>query len=506
MYKSINDLLASFTMKGSFWALFLSKLKKRKTHQKDLILAVGIDYDNELFLEYNFENLIQLDDTFINDLLQHECHHILNKHFLRIKNLENKDDTYQRDLISIAADLAVNSNIPTLPTSFYLNDYLCKVYLPNQYNLETGLLLEDYYKILKERQHNIQNNNPQSNNSDDNNSSNQQNSESTESSNDSNKQSENDEENDNNTKKDTSNSEESDNETSESTENISNNSEQSNKQNTEQIMPNKILDYSDIPSELHPQNAHKTWTGQNEDPNSSFLIDNFIRIIVDDSIKTYHQSFGQLPGKYEELIENFLSPPRLPYYEIIRKYVVGSQIGKYKMSYSRINKKRMFIFSDDENIKKKFSRISLFPSKRIDKSFNIGILLDTSMSIPLTDDGIYEALKGIESILKNDRHTKITLIQNDTKIVEEKEIKQIKDIHRISIKGRGGTNLLPGLHRFKELKTDVTIVFTDGYFRDLKEYIYSLPKKIIWVLPEQKSTTKNIETIGHIVKFPIKQN
>jgi len=220
-------------------------------------------------------------------------------------------------------------------------------------------------------------------------------------------------------------------------------------------------------------------------------------------LEEYHQSFGLLDSYTETQLADFIKTPKLPYYEIIKHHIKGSILAKYKTSYSKCNKKRMYMFD------KKFKniiKILPFPGKTHHKSFKIGILLDTSASIPITDDGIYEALSGIDNLIKNDRYARLTLIQNDTKIVEEKEIKKARDIKRIVIKGRGGTNLLPGLHRFKELKHDVVIVFTDGYFNDLSKYVYSLPKKIIWVLPSENSSTNNIGDIGVIVKFPVNKN
>jgi predicted metal-dependent peptidase len=514
-------------MKGSYWAMMLSKLNKQRSEEKDIVISIGIDNDNNIILIYNFKNLNQFDDETINAFLEHECHHIFNKHFLRECNLKSREDILDRDIYSIACDLAINTNIGKMPKTIILNDKIRELIFPDIYGFDENLITEDYYHELKKLKEEeiLKNFSEEHNDSDDE-------SDSDESQNNENKSSsdsqENSDENESesgdssqeNSQESKSNSQQ-DSDESQNNENESKSDDNHPRTDTQKYKFDDINESSNngtetnekidskqlnkkVSSNLKNQFAHKNWQPINDDPNNEFIIDNNIRTLVGNTTKEYHQSFGKLPGNFEEMIEKILEVPKLPYYAIIKRYIIGSRIGKYKFSYSKINRKRMFIFSDDDEIEKNFKTVCPFPGKQIDKTFDIGILLDTSASIPLTDDGIYEALKGVESIMKNDKNTKITLIQNDTKIVEEKEIKKIEDIHRLTIQGRGGTNLLPGLHRFKELKNDVTIVFTDGYFKSLKDKVYSLPKKIIWVLPEKYSTTEYIGNIGVVVHFPIK--
>jgi len=468
MYESIDDLLASLTMKSSFWAMCLSKIKKQANTQKlpDFIVGVGADSNGDLFLEYDFDNLNQFDDVAINSFLRHEVEHLLNNHITRGNEL--KLDAYNFDLFSIAADMAINCNNPELKEEYILNGKPFKPYFPKNYGFENGLLAEEYFNLLKQKNPSELGLNPPDNESEES----QENGENSPSNN-----------GDESTSK-------------ENGENSPSNNDSSDENNNQNNTENS--------SQLNSQQSHQVWKNSSDDPTMEFIIDNSIRNLVDTTAKDYHKAFGSLPGDIEEKINQLLKPPKLPYYYLIKRYVIGSRLGKEKISYSKINRKRMFIFSK-ENKLKNISYIPPFPSHKKDKTFYIGVLLDTSASIPIDDDGIYEALSGVESIIKDDKLSKIILIQNDTKIIEEKEIKHIRDINRIVIKGRGGTNLLPGLHRFKELKTDVVIVFTDGFFQDLSQYIYSLPKKIIWVLPENKSTTRNIGKVGHIVEFPVKK-
>lgn len=202
---------------------------------------------------------------------------------------------------------------------------------------------------------------------------------------------------------------------------------------------------------------------------------------------------GTLPGFVKEIIQKISNPPNLPYYTIISKLVKGSRLTKQKKAFTRINKKRVYSLFNN-NIK----TISPFPGKTKDFSFKISAILDTSGSMLLKD--IFEGLSGIKNIIEKDKDCETTVIECDSKIHKEYKIKRIKDID-YSIKGRGGTSLSPALFRSKELKTDVTIVFTDGYCENINViYKKLLPKKIIFVITKN-GTSEKVNTSGFVFKL-----
>jgi predicted metal-dependent peptidase len=206
---------------------------------------------------------------------------------------------------------------------------------------------------------------------------------------------------------------------------------------------------------------------------------------------------GTLPGNLQELINQCLKPPEVPYYQIIKKLVRGSRLAKYKMAYTKINRKRTYLFLTGE--KKGLPQISPFPGKTKDTTFNISLISDTSGS--MSQEDILESLKGLKSIIESDRYCVTTVIQCDTDVRKEYTVKRVKDID-FEIKGRGGTTLAPGLFRAKELDTDVSLVFTDGYCDNINQIERKLlPKKIIWVLtPDGNKNT--IDKTGYIVRIP----
>jgi len=226
-------------------------------------------------------------------------------------------------------------------------------------------------------------------------------------------------------------------------------------------------------------------------------VENYSKKMISSSLKMFSKSRGNLPSYMRDLIEEALRPPKAPYFQIIRNLVVGTRLSKFKRHYSKINRKRTYVFSigDEKNV----PQISPFPGRTRDFTFNIGIVLDTSGSQSKED--IQEGLSGCKNIIENDRHCKVTVLEIDTKIHKEYEIKRISDI-QMEVKGRGGTVLAPGLERCKELNVDVALVFTDGHCDDINSHSRAkLPKKIIWVIEGKNGTAQHVNRTGYIVRI-----
>jgi predicted metal-dependent peptidase len=119
----------------------------------------------------------------------------------------------------------------------------------------------------------------------------------------------------------------------------------------------------------------------------------------------------------------------------------------------------------------------------------------------MSRDDIMEGLSGVKNIIENDKYCKTTVIECDTVIHQEYEVNRLKDI-QFEIHGRGGTELFPGLARAKELRTDVTLVFTDGYCDHINLINrVLLPKKIIYVLTEGGDSS-TVDMTGFVVRLP----
>jgi len=244
--------------------------------------------------------------------------------------------------------------------------------------------------------------------------------------------------------------------------------------------------------------SHSRWrtSGVSDYRALSRKAEQFTRRIVSESKRSFSKDRGKLPSYITELISELLEPPKLPYYELIKKLVVGSRFTKFKVSPTRINRKRTYAIAlaDKEDI----VPILPFPGKTRDFSFNIVVLLDTSGS--MSKDEIKEGLSSVKDIIQHDRYCLTTVLEVDTEIKKEYVVKKVDDI-QFKIKGRGGTILGPGLFRAKELDCDVCLAFTDGYVENINAYPREkLPKRMIWVVSKQ-GVIDNINRSGFAVQL-----
>jgi len=257
------------------------------------------------------------------------------------------------------------------------------------------------------------------------------------------------------------------------------------------LLQNKVVDV-----EIPMIGGHDGWSNLKGVSDLSSLarkLDHHIQDIIRESAKTFNRERGTLPSHIADLIQGALSPPKAPYYQIIRKLVKGSRYTKYKRSPTRINRKRVYVFKLGGKV---IPKISPFPGKARDVTFDIGVLIDTSGS--MSNEAILEGLSGVKNIIEKDRHCYTTVLECDACVEKEYQVKKIKDI-QFDIKGRGGTTLRPGLERARELGVDVCLAFTDGFTEDINAIPRkALPKKIIWVLGPG-SSAKSLNQTGPVV-------
>ena len=206
------------------------------------------------------------------------------------------------------------------------------------------------------------------------------------------------------------------------------------------------------------------------------------------------QSRGTVPAYLSEMVRKLLEPPQVPYYQIIRKLVKSSRISKFRSSSTRINRKRTYVFAINE---KNIPEISPFPGRVRDYTFNIGVLIDTSGSMRMQQ--IIQGLSGVKNIIENDRHCKTTVIEVDASVQKEYIVKRVADI-QFNIKGRGGTILYPALERFRELKVDIVLAFTDGWCENINQISRKLlPRKIVWVI--LNGSPANVDKTGYVINL-----
>jgi len=224
-------------------------------------------------------------------------------------------------------------------------------------------------------------------------------------------------------------------------------------------------------------------------------VDSYTQSVVKDSLKTFSKDRGTLPSHISDLIQDALAPPKVPYYQIIRKLIRGTRLSKFKRSFTKINRKRTYVFTLEDGL---LPAISPFPGRTRDYTFNIVVLIDTSGSMSVDD--IAEGLSGVKNIIEKDRHCFTTVLEVDAGVEKEYRVKKVRDI-QFEVKGRGGTTLGPGLFRAKELNCDVCLGFTDGYTESINGYARKLlPKKMIWAITPDGSA-EHVNRTGWVVKL-----
>jgi len=484
----LSNCLYRMSRDNSFWGFFFSWIGKRQ-RKINTIMSLSLTSSGDFFLNYNPELFDGTSEETLIKILEHEGIHLINRHlqrYLKIKQVDiiqknNISQKIKKEVFGIAVDCSANDLIK-IPKKLIVNGEDVLPIFPGTINMPSDKAYEYYYyEILKK----IKKKNP-----DEMKKSNiQLLSCSTCKHNLNNKEKQkSDEQNEN------------ENDSCSSEENSNNKEKQ---KSDEQNNPcEKCYTLRIDPDEGNLIGSHDTWDDiLKETPDILSAVSKSDLVLTDilkNTIKLFkNNQRGNIPGYLQEIIDEILGTPRLPYYMIIRKFVVGSRRAKYRNSSTKINKKRTYTFQLKNN-NSLLPEISPFPGKTLDTSFKIGILIDTSGS--MSKEEILEGLSAIKSIIEKDKDCKIWVIENDTTIQKEYQIKKLTDI-QFNIKGRGGTTLFPGLKRMKELSLDVVIGFTDGYCENLNKIPRKeLPKKIIWVL-NSNGNSSSLNKTGVVIKY-----
>ena len=483
-HERVKDLIAHFVLRFNYWGFLFSRIRRKPLSNFNSIMGVAAEADGTITLYYNPSLVDKTDDKNIEKVLEHEGMHLLNNHLPRcIRILAMFDNPIIRKnrmkIWNYASDCAANSQAK-LPDILMIGGRDWKLCHPKNYEMEDGKISEFYYAELLNQAQKIEI--PQFCGGGDG--------------------------------------------KGNACPNCGGSGEEPKDGKPQQCNScggsGKDKNGNPCPdcggSGMQPTEGagkpckqcedrqkggldnHEYWNNPDAsaDPDTiARKIETHVSGIVRESVKSFQRTRGTVPSYLQELINNILAPPRVPYYQLIRKYVRGTRFSKFQRSYTTLNRKRTYLFSiTDDHL----PDISPFPGRKRDFSFKIGILVDTSGSQGAED--IQEALRGAAHIIESDRHTKTTIIEIDVVIKKEYNIKKVRDIQP-EVEGRGGTTLGPGLKRFKELGVDVCLAFTDGETENINLITRKqLPKKIIWIIGERTGVTKNINRTGLIVKVP----
>lgn len=494
-----QELVAKMVLKSNYWGYLFSRVRKVPTTLDKMPSIMGVcpEPDGTISLKYVPELVEKTDAKQLALVLEHEGMHLLNKHIPRLlrilANEINPLRQYEKIRIwNLAADCTVNSQAK-IPRRLTIAGNEWPTLYPGDFKLPDGKVTEFYYYRLlqeydksgKKCQQQCMGKRGKKQDQDQNSGEGQ------------------DQQNKEKNKASGGQNQEDDSEQKEQqSKSGQGQGEKQNQQDQQSGNGQGGFDPSNCPFNdpycKQLIDDHSGWMenvqGVSDINSLSRKIDNFAGNIIRESVRNFNKQRGHLPAHIEQLIQEALLPPRAPYYQIIRNLVRGSRLAKFRRHPTRINRKRTYTFIIGK--KNNIPVISPFPGRTRDFSFKIVIIIDTSGSQGPPDIG--EALSGVKNMIENDHHCIVHVIECDTIIQKEYKVKRISDID-YKVKGRGGTTLYPALKRAREIKPDISLIFTDGFCENVNEISrVKLPRKMLWIISEN-GTSETVYKTGYVV-------
>lgn len=204
---------------------------------------------------------------------------------------------------------------------------------------------------------------------------------------------------------------------------------------------------------------------------------------VNHVVKSLHQAklsgqAGNIPGSIKEHLDKFLEPI-IPWEKELMDFF--SDLLDEEYSWARPNRRYTDMY---------------LPSRFLDdgRLEHLIYYLDVSGSITEAHSIRFNSeVKYIQEVLKP---KKLTLVQFDTKIQDEKVFEEEDPFTEIEIIGRGGTSLVPVREHIIKHRPTAAVVFSDLWVEPMEELPYDLP--IIWVAVGNKGATVPFGKLIHI--------
>jgi len=152
------------------------------------------------------------------------------------------------------------------------------------------------------------------------------------------------------------------------------------------------------------------------------------------------KSKGDVPGHFKQLIEE-INKGKINWKKMLRKFTGLGVRGGKRRSWKRENR-----------------RYPDMPGHVTSETGKIGVILDTSGS--MSDEELQKAFAEIDALTKRQRQ--FYIVQYDAKVTSIDKYRP-GAWRKMSIKGRGGTNMRPALEKMLEMRIRRIVSITDGY-------------------------------------------
>ncbi len=190
---------------------------------------------------------------------------------------------------------------------------------------------------------------------------------------------------------------------------------------------------------------------------------------------------GDIPGEIETLLKQFLSPV-VPWEVLLHKFF--HDLTEEDYSWRRPNRRFHDIY---------------LPSRVEDdgKLDHLIYYLDVSGSV--SDSQVIRFNSEVKYIKDTFKPRKLTLVQFDTRITQEKSFLEEDDFVELVVVGRGGTDLTPVREHMIEHKPTAAVIFSDLYCQPMEK----LPKPLtdlptIWIVIGNTNAKVNFGELIHI--------
>lgn len=233
---------------------------------------------------------------------------------------------------------------------------------------------------------------------------------------------------------------------------------------TEQVYKSLL----DGPEEQKPNPDHMDL--KESDTDSDELKNKLDEIICKAAIQAEQANqYGSLPEDLKRYHQSLVNP-KLDWVTLLHNYV--DTFSKEDYSYRKPN--RRYIGQD-----------MYLPSLYSESVGNITVFFDTSGSISQAELNLH--LAEVSSIKEKLNPITTDIICFDTSIKTVQSFSQDEYLDSVEFTGGGGTFIPPVLDYIKEHEPNVTIIFTDGYFRYPQNIDINTP--VLWVIYKNKNFT-----------------
>lgn len=184
---------------------------------------------------------------------------------------------------------------------------------------------------------------------------------------------------------------------------------------------------------------------------------------------------GSIPGEVETYLDKLMNPI-LPWNRILLKHMHA--LNKSGYTWKKPNRR----FFPDHHL----------PSLRGSALDEIASFVDISGSV--SDQDFCQTVSEVHQVIKGFRPKLMHFGQFDTAIKSVRKIKTVKALMETQFTGRGGTLIRPVIDWIAENKPKLTLIFTDGGFR---EYDVDPGVPVIWLIHNNPNWTAPFGKVIH---------